>query len=334
MDFDIKKINVLIVEDDQEKREELAELLRDIGIELKNIQQVKYAEKAIEIVNDDLPEVVLLDLKIPFNPDNESINIKNSNLIIKEVERVNAARNNELSSTGIIVISASVDDQGLQENYKHNPDIVDFLDKDEIALDEDKFKGRLLKRIKNIARREFSHDCKIELPTIRKIKLNKLKEINLKLYERIVNDLLERFAGLNNKKANVKRDSEMIIGLAGRIVEDIINLFHDENVDLLPIDESDNFSSVRNKLNNLTGRRWNNSERKLVLIGTPKISRRAAEYARFAYQLRSEALHSKEGDIDNKKLFNTDEFAIEDAAISINLIMPLVQEFINFKNNS
>jgi len=132
----IGEISVLIIEDDREKREELVEILRDFGIELSNINYTKYAEEGIELLNNELPDVVLLDLNIPYSQGSESIKIDNSNKVIRAVERTNIARNLEDHSTGIIIISASVSDDGLRKNYKHIKEVVDFFDKDEIALNE------------------------------------------------------------------------------------------------------------------------------------------------------------------------------------------------------
>ncbi len=325
--FDIK---VVIIEDDKEKREELIEILRDIDIKLENIKQSKYAEDGIEIIANELPDVVLLDLKIPYSEESESIKIDNSNKVIKEVERLNAARNQEDASTGILIISASIQDDGLRKNYKHIPEVVDFFDKDEIALDENKFKKEVLRKILQVVERDFRHETKIELKEIRNVKLNKLKEIHIGLYDRIMNDLLGQFEKLNNRNANTYRLAENIIGLSGRIVEDIINLIENNETNLTPLDNSDNFSSIRNKLTELTGRRWDNYTKSYEVISNPIISRKAAEYARFAYQLRSEALHSKEGDDKNKKIYVNDAYTIEDASVSISLIMPLIQEFIIF----
>lgn len=324
----VSDIKVVIIEDDKEKREELIEILRDLEIKLENIKQSKYAENGIELIANELPDVVLLDLKIPYSVESESIKIDNSNKVINEVERLNAARNQEDSSTGILIISASIQDDGLRKKYKNTPEVVDFFDKDEIALDEKKFKKELLRKILQVVERDFRHETKIELKEIRNVKLNKLKEIHRGLYDRITKDLLGQFEKLNNRKANIYGIAERIIGLSGRIVEDIINIIENSETDLTPIDDSDNFKSIRNKLTDLTGRRWDNYTKSYDVISTPVFSRKAAEYARFAYQLRSEALHSKEGDDKNAKIFVNDTYTIEDASVSISLIMPLIQEFI------
>ncbi len=333
MKKDIALVRIVIIEDDQEKRDELLEILRDIGFRLNNIMQTKYAEKGIELINDELPDIVLLDLKLPYNPDNESISINNSNKVIKEVERLNAVRNQEECSTGIIIISASIDDYGLQRHYKDVPEVVDFFDKDEIALNEEKFKEDLLTKINQAVDRDFKHVCKIDINDIRHIKIKKLETIHEELYNRISTDLFGQFQKLNNKNVNTYLIVEGVIGLSGKIVEDIINLSEDKAADLTLIDDSDNFNSVRDRLNKLTGRNWNHYDKRYNIKGKAVYSRKAAEYARFAYQLRSEALHSKEKDSDNKKYFVGSKYTIEDASVSISLIMPLINEFVKFMSN-
>lgn len=56
MKKDIALVRIVIIEDDQEKRDELLEILRDIGFRLNNIMQTKYAEKGIELI--DQPKIV------------------------------------------------------------------------------------------------------------------------------------------------------------------------------------------------------------------------------------------------------------------------------------
>jgi len=328
-----EEIKILIIEDDQPKREEMVEILRDKGIKLSNVFTAGYAEKGIEILENELPDIVLLDLKIPYNEESISIKTENSNKVIREVERLNAIRNLENLSTGIIIISASVADEGVRNNYKHTPEVVDFFDKDEIAINKEKFISDLFKKIQQTIERDFKHECKIELKEIRNTKLSRLKKIHQNLYERITIDLLEQFEKLNNKNANISHIAESIIGLSGRIVEDIINLIEDDAYELVATDRADNYRSVREKLTFLTGRSYDYDKKNYTKIGNSIFSRKSAHYATLAYKLRSEALHSKEGDSKNDKIFVNSRYTIEDAAISINLIMPLIQEFIEYKKN-
>ncbi len=327
-------IKIVIIEDDQEKSEELIEILYGLGFNLEKIKSSGYAENGIELINDELPDVVLLDLKIPYNEDDRRIKIDNSNKVINEVERLNAARNQEDSSTGIIIISASVQDSGLKNNYKHIPEVVDFFDKDEIALNKDGFKSKLLNKIEIATERDFRHKTQINLSDIRQVNLKKLETIHKGLYERINSDLLGQFDKLNNREINTNQIIENIIGLSGRIVEDILNLVDNDHSTLTTYSNIDNFNSVRNRLTNYTGRWWNNDSKKLENKGKKIFSRSAAEYARLAYMFRSEALHSKEADTDNKNIFVGNSYSIGDAAISINLIMPLILEFIKYKTRN
>lgn len=329
----IEDIRIVIIEDDGEKRQELAEILRSLGIPLKKIYMTKYAEKGIEIIEEELPDVVLLDLKIPYNEEDERIQIDNANKVIKAIERLNGARNFDDESTGIIIISASIDDRGVQNQYRKTPEVLGFFDKDEIALNEKAFKNDLLKKIHQIAERNFRHITQISIKEIWKVKFQKLQTINEELYSRISQDLLGQYEKLNNKKSNTNQIVENIIGLSGKIVEDIINLIENKEAKLSDINDSDNFISIRNKLNHLTGRRFA-GEGKFEIIGDPIITRKAAEFASFAYKLRSEAIHTKEGDIHNNKIFKESEYSLEDATISISLIMPIIHDFIKYMNNN
>jgi len=327
---DLGQIKILIIEDEQEKREELVELLRDLGFSLPNIFYTQYAETGIEILDDELPDVVLLDLNIPYSKDNISVKIDNSNKVINAVERLNALRNQDDDSTGILIISASVDDEGIRKKYKHTPEVVDFFVKEDLDLKPEKFKDDLKKKIIIAIEREFNRSTIVEIKELRNLKLKKLQLINVDLFRRIEKEVIDEFEKLNNRKVNESLIARGIIGTVGIIVEDVINLLEDKNALLQPIDDSDNFYSVRNRLNKLTGREWIREDNKFDLAGSkPMISRKAADYARYAYQLRSEVLHTKEGDTDNKKIFNTNNFTIFDASISISLITPLIHEFID-----
>lgn len=336
MKIPLNETKVLIIEDDQEKRQELVEILRDKGIQLKNVFAAGFAEAGIDLLNNELPDVVLLDLTIPYNEESKSLKLDNSNKVIKEVERLNALRNQQKDSTGIIIISASIDDSGLINNYKHIPEIVEFFDKDDIALKKTKFKDDLISAIQKSTEREFKHECKMEFSDLRNLKVSKLKSIHPKLFKRITEDLLGEFAKLNNKNVNTARVAEYIIGVAGVIVEDIINLVENEQYVLKEIDQSDNLSSVRNRLTTLTGRRYvgyENGHTQYELINNPVFSRKAADYGVYAYKLRSEALHSKEGDRYNSKIFDDPNYTLESAAVSVNLIIPLIMEYIDYKTN-
>lgn len=330
----LNETKVLIIEDDQEKRQELVEILRDKGIHLKNVFSAGYAETGIDLLNNEQPDVVLLDLTIPYNEESRSLKIDNSNKVIKEVERLNALRNLQKDSTGIIIISASIDDRGVINNYKHIPEIVDFFDKDDIALKKNKFKDELLNAIQKVTEREFKHECKIEFTDLRSLKVAKLKSIHTGLHKRVTEDLLGEFERLNNKNVNISRVAEYVIGIAGIIVEDILNLVENEQYRLTEIDQSDNFNTVRSRLTKLTGRRhigFENYQNNFEINNDPIFSRKAADYAIYAYKLRSEALHSKEGDKYNNKIFKDVDYTAEDAALSINLIMPLVSEYIGIR---
>ena len=322
------EIKVVIIEDDKAKKEELVEILHTNKFSLKNIFSTGFSDIGIDLIEEHLPDVVLLDLKIPANEDDQSVKIENSNKVIKDVELINARRNQDDESTGIIIISASVNDSGLQRLYKDKPEIVHFFDKERITLDPKSFSSDLIDKINIVVARNFRHIVQVDYDSIRNIKIKKLESINKDLFERIDTNLLGQFAKLNNRNVNVHQIVEGIIGLSGKIVEDIVILLEDNDASLSIIDDSDNFNSIRNKLTKLSGRKYDHSSKGNDIIYPEIISRKAADFASYAYKLRSEALHSKEGDIKNDKIFVNSKYSISDAVISIDLIMPLVQEFI------
>lgn len=322
------QIKCLIVEDDEEKRIQLVRLLQKIGLSLKNVFMKAFAEDAIDCIKDEYPDVVLLDLKIPYNKDDSKIQINNSNKVIDAVKNINNARNTTNESTGVIIISASIDDRGLQNSYKKNQEIVAFIDKIELAQNPEKFQSDLKKQIGKIIERKFSEPCQIELKEIRLSQIKPLEKINTSLYNRLINDILTPLASLNNRNVNIHHVSKKIVTEAGIIVEDIINLSLDKKPSFTQNQGIEPYNSIRNKLNKLTGREWNSQIQGYSLVGEPLFSRKSAEYARLAYKLRSESAHSMEADNKNDKLFANETFTPEDAFIASSLIFPLVLEFI------
>jgi hypothetical protein len=98
---------------------------------------------------------------------------------------------------------------------------------------------------------------------------------------------------------------------------------------LSAVSYSNNVTSVRNKLTALSGRvytEYNSYEE----TGDKIISRKAAEYALKAYQYRNEAVHSQKKDDKNNKIFADSSFSKEDASISVQLIFPLIKDYITY----
>jgi len=330
----LDQVKCLIVEDDQEKREQLVKEMRNLGFNLNNIERTKYAEKAIEKINDELPDVVLLDLNIPYSEDNEKIEINNSNKVIEAVKSINLTRNLSDESTGIIIVSASIDDKGMRNRYKGSPEIVDYIDKYEMAINPQGFAKNLNKQINKVLERKFSQPCLIDFKEIKLSNMKPLEKTHPALYDRIINELFAPLSKLNNRDVNVHHVSNSIISAAGKIVEDIINITLHERPNLTSANINENHMTIRHKLTQLTGRKWDYETKEYIITGSPVFSRKAAEYAQIAYKLRSEAAHSTEADEKNEKLFADCKFTTEDAVIASTLVLPLILEFIQHKTNS
>jgi len=325
-----KTSRILIVEDEKDKREGLVRILMYNGWKGDYIKAVVTSQEAVDSINNFEPEAVILDLKIPHDR-NEEPKISNALEVLKEIELYNS---NNLKSIYVVVISASVEDVGLQSLIKEDRSkIITFIDKNEAAIDSDKFKEKLLRQIDKALNKE-NEEKRVSYSSIRRSELKKLREINHKLWEKIDKNVIGEFESLFGKDVNVHARAKQIIGSCGEVVEDLISLLKDNSYKITEKEYEINIPSIGKSLYSLTGRKKDTDTNKLVLTGTkPIISRAAAEFAFQAYRYRSEALHSSENDPENKKVFKDRKLTIEDAAISVNLIMPLIIEYIDIAIN-
>jgi len=100
---------------------------------------------------------------------------------------------------------------------------------------------------------------------------------------------------------------------------------------------SEDDNTIVNKLTKLSGRKFLRFENgkaiyKNISSLKPIIRRISQEYTHMAYKLRNQASHPPEDDPNFNNLFAgyNAKFTKEDAAISINLIVPLIQDYINY----
>lgn len=321
------KAKILIAEDNQSNTEFLVRALRS-NVSLTNIKLTDTAETAVEAINDFYPDIVLLDLKLPRKKGNEP-NIDSAAEILKEIELHNYKKNRFIR---VIVISGSVQDTGVQQLILGDrSNIVKFLDKNAIAIDSEEFKEKLLKLIGRSLTEDVPERT-IDYSVLRKSTLQKLETLHPSLWKKMNSEILDEFETLNARKVNVHARAKQIIGACGEVVEDIIALLKDESLDLSAQQYSDDFNSVRRKLTSLTGRKKIHGSIGYEMTGSDiLINRSSAEYATQAYYFRSQALHGKVGDDNNDNLFKSGySFSREDAAISLNLIIPLVNDFIEY----
>ena len=317
---------LLIVEDEKDKRQGLVRIFMYDGNWPGNlIKDVGSSIEAIKAIEEFEPEVVILDLKIPREKNDEP-RIENAASVLREIEYFNS-KNPE--TIYVIIISASVNDSGIQSLIKEDRSkIISFIDKNEAAIDSDKFKEKLLQQVHKALTRGPEEKI-VTYSSIRKSSIKELKELNPSLWEKIDKYILREFELLFQKDINVDPRAKQIIGTCGEVVEDIIFLISERGYTISPRNYKDYNPSVGERLFKYTGRERDKDSKQLILTGEkPLLSRASAEFAFQAYKYRSEALHSKENDIKNDKIFKGRLFTKEDAAISINLIMPLVLEYI------
>lgn len=333
--IELSSARILIIEDEEKNRDFISRvLLDDVKVSSDNIEEAENLKKAKEIIEEFEPNIILLDLKIP-SADGFEPSMVNAYEVIQKAQLFNYKQNNQDDKIKIIVISGSINDLGVQKLISLNKDVVfDFFDKNEISISLDKFKKDLKKKIVKALKFEGVIHA-IDYSFVRRSILKNIESINVDLWNKIEKDLLLEFEKLNDKKVNEYSVSKSIIGTCGEIVEDLIHLFKEDL-----FDENKAYSqeerSVLNKLTKLSGRKYSrfneaSKEKEYELLTEKKISRKSAEYALMAYRLRSQALHSTNGDDANNKWFANSKFTKEDASISINLIVPIIQDFIAYK---
>jgi CheY-like chemotaxis protein len=326
MEAEKQTSKILIVEDEKDKRDGLVRILMyDGGWHADLIKDVATSLEAVESISSFEPDVVILDLKIP-RASKEEPKISNAAEVLKEIELYNQ---NNLNSIYVIVISASVEDTGLRDLIKEDRSkILTFIDKNEAAIDSAKFKEKLLRQVHKALKKE-REEKRVDYSTIRKSEIKKLQDLNRSLWEKIDRNILTEFELLFGKNANVHPRAKQIIGSCGEVVEDIISLLKDGSHEISSKKYQDENPTVGKNLYGLTGRSRDLKTRVISLTGKePVISRAAAEFAYQAYRYRSEVLHSTHDDPENKKIFREKKLTAEDAAVSVNLIMPLIIEYI------
>lgn len=332
---------VLIVEDEVEIQRGLVRILTYSGkLPGSNIELAGTSTDSKEKIDEFEPDIILLDLKIP-RIKGDTPDIINSNDILNHVELVNYKFNKTIK---VIIISASVKDKGTQKLILGDrSNIVKFLDKDERAIDSEEFSKELLRQISR-AMTEDNDEKRIDYSAIRRSCVKELKEVNNELWQKIDKEILGEFEKLNDRDTNTYKKSKDVIISCGEIVEDVLAFLKSQTTKLNDIEYTEYSSQVRNRLTALTGRTAFKVEitdekgKKRFITqfkdnGEPEvISRIAVDTAFMAYTLRSEAVHGgKEDDQWNAKLFaNKYQFTREDAAVSVNLIMPLVRDYISY----
>ena len=324
----MKDNRYLIVEDEVENRNLVVELLiDDFGVPSDNIEESGDFEDATVKLDNFEPNIVLLDLKIPLQQGSEP-SIKNATNFIAKVNNYNTTQYDNKDKVKIIVISGSVEDAGVKEFIKNNEIVVSFFDKGDIASDIKQFKKDFEKKIIKAGTQVFQEQ-KIDYSFVRNSILKDLNRINPEFKVKVEKDILKQFELFSNRNTNEYNISKSIIINCGQIIEDVIQFFITLGA---PVNKND---SVLKKLISLSGRTHNgfdHGEANYNLTDNYYIRRVSQEYAYMVYKMSSHARHTEEGDINNNKWFTgfNAKFLKTDASIAVNLIIPLIQDYITY----
>lgn len=336
--IDLKNNRYLIVEDEEENRDLLLRLLMDeYGISDENIREAENLNEAKDALEDFEPNIILLDLKIPLDKGYEP-EMLNAYEFIQKAELYNFKEVNSHDKIKIIVISGSVKDKGVQKIISLDKNrVFDFFDKGEISSNFSKFTSEFKRKLEKASQFE-GYDKSIDYSFVRRSLLKQLSKVNDGFWGRIDKQILQEFEKLNDKNVNEYNVSKLILLNCGEIVEDINFYFTNDTTSLDGIKYSYNEDSVIKRLTKLSGRKCIGKvfkpieDFKYKNEGDKRIRRISQEYAHIAYKMSSQARHSKEDDENNNKWFadHNARFTKEDAAIAINLIVPLIQDYISY----
>jgi CheY-like chemotaxis protein len=325
MTKELSKAKILIVEDHIGNRDTIFRALMDAGIPAKQIETTDNSGEAKSLIDDFEPNVVLLDLTIMGKSGGEE-DVLYSYEVIEKVRLYNHENPEQIE---IIIISGTIENENIQKIlHTEGENITGFIDKAIMSSDRDQFKEKLIKNIAK-ALRDAKEGKHIEFSNIRNSNLRLLKKLHVELWEKIEEEVLENIARLDLKKVNEHNVAKNIIISCGQIVEIVIYYLEGSVKSVREINFSDNPVTVRNKLNRLSGRKFNNSAKSYEIIDeNPIISKKASEYAYRAYTLRNHAGHAPEIDNKNKNIFKDTRFDKWDAIIALDLVMPLLNEYI------
>ena len=338
---ELKDCKYLIIEDEEKNRDLLIRVLLDENeVKDENIREAENYNQAKELIEEFEPNIILLDLNIPLDKGYEP-DIMNSYELIQKIELYNFKQADFKEKIKIIVISGSIKEKGVQKIISLDKNrVFDFIDKVSISTNPTKFKEELKKKILKAIVFEGNINP-IDYSFIRNSLIKPLTKCNIDLWDKIDEQILQQFEKLSDKKSNEYLISEIIIIKCGQIIEDIIYFFTNNTISIEGVVYSDDENSVLKKLTKLSGRNHigfvkenNLSTYRYETVSEQYIRRISQEYAHMAYRMSSQARHSRQGDDNNNKWFAgyNAGFTKEDAAISINLIVPLIQDYINFMN--
>jgi CheY-like chemotaxis protein len=339
MKKDLKDLNILIVEDESKNTEILERILLGQGI--TKLRTASNTEEAIDKISQDLPDLILLDLRIPYTEGGQE-DAANSYQIVLEVESSNRIHDHHIK---IIIISGTTQEKGLQKLIAKDKSLFQHMfDKGDMGMDPEKFKNDLLAQIKQV----LTHSVKKNKPKISLFEnldriIAPLKQIDKDLFAYFHDEVLCNFEEMDDKTENIV--SQAIIIRCGIILEDLIQQFENPSqknkdrkfnaessgkviTEIIPEDEK----SIKRRLEKLTGRTWDKTNYLYIINDKAKISRQACEYGVLAYKCRNHASHSNKTNPKNDNIFNDGNFTKEHAINSITLLTPILQDYIKYKS--
>lgn len=329
MEIPRSNIRILVVEDERSKRDVIVEHLMISGFSDDHIEEASNAYQAKALIEKFDPHILLLDLNIPHE-DNDLPKIENADDVIKRVIYYNSQH---IEKIKVIVVSGSVKDHGVQNLLTCNRDIISrYFDKASYTIESDEFKKDLVDEITKAIKYQGSENL-IDYSFVRKSRIKELKRYHSSLWDKIDVEIFQEFEKLIKKDVNEHVHSQNVIRNCGEIVELIVNLLESSNYKIETHKVSDDYFSIRTRLNKLDGRKHLEKNR-FEKVGVSLISRKSAYFASVAYYLRNESSHPGEVDIDNNKIFHGVKYSKEDAAISIDLIVPLIINYIDYLKKS
>lgn len=325
--MELKELKILVVEDEKWIRNNLIMKIHDYGLDANNIKGTSNSSESIKYIESFDPDIILLDLNIP----RVLHGLPDISHAFDVMEKVQLYNNKHKDKIKIIVISGTIFDHAVQKIIALSDKVIfKYIDKSGIAENSSMFNSDLKKTIIDVIADRDEEIC-LDYEIIRDGHLKELEKVDRALWEQIDREIFSEFKKIFSNDSNENVRATNIILKVGKLVEDIISLISKGSLSYNQKELLGRQTTVRKQLNVLSGRR-HIKDKGFIEIGQQIISRESVEYSMLAYTLRSEGIHGgKDSDPKNEKLFSKSKPKIEDAAISMNLIVPLIRDYIAFK---
>ena len=312
---------ILIVEDESEMAERIAKCLLENGFPKEQIKGVKSFEKAKEKLEIDNWDFVILDVNILENENDsyQTASKKNSERLMDLIRQENLKRPDH--QIKVIYSTGSKEAIHYKSTFKGQEWVLNVIEK--FASNE--YEEALIGTIKKELANPQVNTTVVEYSGIPKDVQINLKATNQKLFFELEKIL---------KSYDNKQYKEVIMS-CGAYVEVVINAF--------PISELSQKANIAlgyltaaDKLGLLRGRLWDRENRKMQTIDLPMqlISEKTFEYSCFVCECRNSAAHDNLRETRRKyNMFfqDSDAYTTHTAAISLQLLVPIIQDYIKYR---